>query len=138
MKRSRSSPDHPIATTDRGEYSGKIFDFARPWLEMAPIDAHESILQLAIGIWNAVTVDGWQGGTHHVDAQIAGLAADPEPGRSFMLSVLREMARRKRERFGAETWGVGDWSVRRTPDGDLRLRVVAREGHGERPVRRSP
>ena len=112
-------PERPI--------SGVLLEFARPLLEGvgldSSIDSLRAVLQIAVVVWNAVTVAAWGNERDFMDEAERSLV---EGGvHPVMLVQVRALAERKRTQFGDDLRGISEFQVERDEDGALVVRATA-------------
>lgn len=125
-RRRRQGPNRPLTGTAVPErkISETLLLFAEPLLREADADTTDeqlhSALKVAILAWNAVAMAGWGVGRDYLAEARAALRAGGVSPAPFDALVAR-----RRQLFADDPRAVGEWEVRREPDGGFRLRASA-------------
>lgn len=116
--------------------SATFLEFAEPLLEPLGPEATkhemETSLQIAFTVWNAVVLDTTEGGNVWVNSLIEATRVDPR-----LESLMTELIARKRRRYGRDQRLIGLYEFFHQ-DGELKLRVEARDPTSGRGVPKSP
>lgn len=131
-RRSRASRRHSssgtvrsAANSNRRKISETLLEFAQPVLDLTPPEATaadvEQRMKVVVLVWNAVVLA--QGGQHEF---LAGLRTTLKNAGTDMPAFIDMLVERKKELFGYDHRLVGEFSVRRSPDGTFTIRAEAR------------
>ncbi len=84
-----------------------ILEFGQPILATLPPkpskEEFEAVIRIAIVIWNAVVVDGWNKNNVYEAGLLLVWETLPDEGKLTMKRLLK----RKKTKFASETWAVG-------------------------------
>lgn len=85
-------------------------------------DRIRRVLDVAVAVWNACTLERWEDDDRYVDGARARILGDyPE-----LIDTFEHLVRRAREDFATEDWGIAAWDLSQDDSGQFRLSVEAR------------
>lgn len=124
-RRSSAGTVRSSANSNRRKISETLLEFAQPVLDLTPPDATaadvEQRLEVVVLVWNAVVLA--QRGQHEF---LAGLRTTLESAGTDMPAFIDMLIERKKELFAHDHRLVGEFTVRRAPDGTFTIRAEAR------------